>query len=79
MRVPVLVSFPDQEIEVRVTAEQIAAAIAEDTNSPRTCLTGINNAAQFIGAIPDQIIAEMSPEARKTVADFFTKQALRFT
>jgi hypothetical protein len=77
MKVPVLVSF-EQEVEVSVTAEDIARALAEDPKSSQHALRGISNAAAFIKAIPEEMIKEMGDPARRTIATFFTEQAKRF-
>lgn len=77
MKVPVPVTV-ETEVEVHVDAEIIAAALAETPDGWHHAMRGINNFAQFAKAITPEMIAEMGPSPRKTIADFFTEQANRF-
>tara|TARA_R110002050_G_scaffold191532_6_gene326338 strand:- start:5175 stop:5420 length:246 start_codon:yes stop_codon:yes gene_type:complete len=78
MKVTTVVSLEPQEVEVSVSAEEIAAALAEEPLGVRHALVGINNAAQFVKAITPEMIAEMGPGPRQTIAAFFAEQAERF-
>lgn len=78
MKIPKYVTL-EQEIEVDVSAEDIAAAIVEDPNRVHTCMVGINNFASFAKSIPDPVISEMSGGARKTIGDFLRGLSERFS
>lgn len=68
----------DIDIEVDVSLEDIVCAIAEDTSDHRLVLRGINNAWVFLKAIPDEVIADMTPKQRETIRNAFAEQFQRF-
>lgn len=78
MKITTLVSIPDQEIKINVSMEDIVNAIQEDAESKEHALQGINNFAQFIKAIPDDMIEQMNTSQRKLISDFFQEQSHRF-
>ena len=79
MRVPTIISIPDQEVEVSVSMEDIVAAIREETGSFMHVLQGINDFAQFFKAIPDEMIVGFGEAQRNLIADFLHEQSIRFT
>lgn len=79
MRVTAVVSVPDQEVEVHLTMEDIAAAVRErDPETMREAICGIGHVHSYLAAIPDSFIAEMTPQQRTTVHAAFAKQAARY-
>ena len=77
MRVTKRISV-ETEVEVDVSAEDCARAIAEDPESKHTVLLGIDTAARFLRAIPDDLISEIPDEAKKVISDFLDEQRKRF-
>lgn len=73
------VDIGEVEVEIEIGAEDIADAIAEDPSKVNTAKLGISNAHRFLKAIPDSVIAEMTPEARATIANALTEQVKRFS
>jgi hypothetical protein len=69
----------DQEVEIDVDTEAIACCIAEDPDSLRQVMRGINNCASFLKAIPDSLIAELTPAQRQLIEDFLRTQAARYS
>lgn len=78
MKVTKLISIPDMEIEVDISAEDIAGAIAEDVDREHTCTTGIGNALRFLIAVPDTMIDRFSAEKKKTILFRLMEQAERY-
>ena len=78
MKVTKLVSIPDQEIDVEVSAEDIACAIAEDTDREHTCTIGIGNALRFLMAVPDAMLDQFSDGKRATIYERIMEQAGRY-
>ena len=78
MKVLKLISIPDQEIEVDVSAEEIAGAIAEDPEREHTCTRGISNALRFLIAVPDAMIEQFNAEKRKVILFRLLEQAERY-
>lgn len=78
MRVVKVVDVGEIEIKIDLSAEDIAEAIAEDPTRVNTAKMGINNAYVFLKAIPDSVIAEMTPEARATIYRAMGAQVKRF-
>lgn len=78
MKIPKYIDI-QQEIEVDVTAEEIAQAFADSPDSFRHAISGINNCARFVKAITPEMVAEMNEPTRKCIADFFAEQAARFS
>ena len=69
----------ETEVEVHVTAEDIAHAIMEpDTDRLHAVMYGINNIGAYLKAIPDEVLAEMNHSQKQTVAKFLHDQAHRF-
>lgn len=77
MKIPKFVTV-ETEIEVDISAEDIAAVLAEEPINSRQALICINNAAAVIKGLTPQIIDDMGLSARKVIAQFFTEQATRF-
>ena len=70
----------ETEVEVNVTAEDIANAIADCDEFDRVniVLYGINNIGAYMKAIPDSVVAEMNDAQKQVVAKFLNDQARRF-
>ena len=69
----------ETEVEVHVTAEDIAHAIMEsETDRLHAVMCGINNVGAYLKAIPDDVILEMNQAQKQTVANFLHDQARRF-
>lgn len=69
----------ETEVEVNVSAEEIAEAITQqDHERIGVVLQGINGCAQWLKAIPDEMIAGMNESHRKIVGDFLREQSARF-
>lgn len=69
----------ETEVEVSISAEDVAATLAEEPISSRQALLAINNAAVVIKGLSQEMIDQMGEPARKTIAEFFTDQAARFS
>lgn len=67
------------DVEVHISLEDIAAAIAEDPHALSTVLYGINNAHTFLKAIPDEIIAQMSEKQKQTIHNAMLLQINRYS
>lgn len=68
----------ETEVEVSVSAEDIATIFAEEPITSRQALLTISNAAAVIKGLTPEMIEQMGNPARKTIADFFREQADRF-
>jgi hypothetical protein len=79
MIVRTTVSLGEQEVEVPVSIEDIVVALNESPDTKGACLTGLNSCAQFLKAVPDAVIAEMTPAQRDTIRSFLAQQADRYT
>jgi hypothetical protein len=66
------------EKEIDVGMEDILAAIAEDPDSRRSCLRGVNNFYMFMQAVSAEVIATMTDFERVTISKFLRDQAERF-
>lgn len=66
------------EVEVHVSVEDIACAIAEETDCLPHVLRGINNAHSFMKAIPDSMIGQMNEKQKRTIYDAMLLQVQRF-
>jgi acid stress-induced BolA-like protein IbaG/YrbA len=67
------------DVEVHISLEDIACAIAEDTHALSTVLYGINNAHTFFKAIPDEIIAQMNVKQKRTIYEAMLLQINRYS
>ena len=68
----------DTEVEITISTEDIIDALAEETDCKLAVMNGLNGVAQFLNAVPDAIVAELTMIQRKVIADFFEKQRNRF-
>ncbi len=78
MKITKLVTV-ETEVEVGISAEDIAAVLAEEPVTSRQALIAINNAAAVIKGLSLEMIEAMGEPARKTIAAFFAEQAERFS
>jgi len=78
MNVRKLVSLGEQEVDVAISAEDIAAALLEEPEMPRMVMVGLNNVGQYLKAVTPEMIAGMNEAQRKCVRDFLVKQADRY-
>lgn len=78
MKVVKWVDVGEVEVKIDLSAEDIAEAISEDPKRADTAKRGINNAYCFLKAIPDEVIAEMTPQIRATIFQAMTVQVERF-
>ena len=80
MRVTKFVEM-SQEVTVDIGREEIQCALAEafnDVEGARALLGAINTCAQFLRAITDERLAEMTVSQRKLISEFLADQAARF-
>ena len=79
MRVKAFVSL-EQEVEVDIGPDEIAAAIGEGEHEDNVFLVqrAMNNFATFMNGVPDDLIAKMTPHARSITREYLAKQAARF-
>lgn len=70
-----------KEVDVSVSLEEIVEAIGEANREQgdRSLMRGVNSCAQFLKAIPDDIIRGWSKDKKKVVEDFLREQANRFS
>jgi hypothetical protein len=66
------------DVEVHISVEDIACAIAEETNCLSDVLRGINNAHSFLKAIPDSIIEQMNESQKRTIHNAMLLQIHRY-
>lgn len=66
------------DVEVHISLEDIAYAIAEDPRAMTSVLAGINNAHTFLKAIPDEIIAQMNDKQKRTIHNAMLLQINRY-
>jgi hypothetical protein len=78
MKITKSVCLGEVEVEVSVTAEEITAALCAEADSKFHVLQGVNNCAQFLKAIPAEMIADLSPPQRHCIAGFLADQQARF-
>jgi hypothetical protein len=76
MIVPTTLQYVD--VEVSISLEDIVCAIAEDTDRVHTVQRGINNCHSFLKAVPQDVIAQMSPQAKKVIYEAMLKQIERY-
>jgi hypothetical protein len=67
------------DVEVHVSVEDIACAIAEETNALPDVLRGINNCHTFLRAIPDAIIERMNENQKRTIYNAMLLQINRYS
>lgn len=80
MKVTKWVEF-EKEVEIEIGADDIRAALADLAGSPERVFQAnaiLNAVAQSLRGIPNDLINEMSSEARATVAAFLGEQKARF-
>lgn len=69
----------DGEIEVTVSADQIAAAIGESKGMETMhILTAVNNMGGFFKDIPDATLMQIQPSQRLVIAQWLRTTANRF-
>ena len=68
----------ETEVDVSVSVEDINRAIREEPERLHDVLTGINNCAQYLKAIPETVLADMTESQKSTIAKFLNDQAHRF-
>ena len=78
MKVTTFYQPPEQEIEVEVSTEDIARAIAGEAETEYAVSRLINACGCTFRAIPDAIIAGMSEAKRKVIREFLAEQSARF-
>jgi ActR/RegA family two-component response regulator len=67
----------DAEVDVDIALEDIVAQITAEPDCLPQVLTGFNNVAQFIKAVPDKMIADMTPLQRVLICGFLEEQGKR--
>ena len=80
MKVIASVNVGMVNVEVEVFAEDLLATLAHSREGePRKqmLLRVFNNHAQLMNNLPDEVFAELSEAARKTVGEWYIKQAER--
>jgi hypothetical protein len=81
MKVTQWVDFGGDEVEVEIAAVDIVEAIREtavNADSVALIQRSLVDYYQFLKAIPDEMIATLSPQARKIVHEALSAQAKRF-
>ena len=86
MTITKTVDIGEREVEVHVSSEDIANALAweiahedkEQFETERNVFHAVNLCARFLRGIPDSIIANAAPSSRKVIADFLREQLARF-
>ncbi len=75
----------ETEVEVDVDRDDIRAAMLEDSegctqgdNPERALMVTLNRIAEFMKAVPDDVIAKLNLAQRKVVGEFFAGQANRY-
>lgn len=68
----------EQEIEVDVSAEDIATALYAENDSAHQVMQGVNNFARYCKAIKPETIEELKDTQRAVIADFLRKEADRY-
>lgn len=75
------VDLGSQEVEIEVSGEEMWSTVRCDLSVPENIgqfmrIANLTNAV--FGKMPDAMIAELNEHQRKTVSEFFSKQAERF-
>jgi len=78
MRITKIVTV-EQEIEVDICSDDIAAVLAEDAERPAESLMLINKCAAALKAVPSDHIAHMNDSQRSMIATFLSQQSNRYT
>ena len=68
----------EQEIDVDISVEDITVALAEDPDTTTRIMNGLNQAAEFMKGISDEMIGEMRVAQRIIIGQFLEKQADRY-
>lgn len=79
MKITVFVEPPPQEVDVNVTAEDIAQALSEEADTLAATLNLINKAGCVLKAIPPEAIFGMNDAQCRTIGNFLREQAERFS
>lgn len=77
------IRIDDQEVAIHISGEEAIAAILEEAtdgrgNPKQLLMRALNDCGRFFEAVPDSLIAELSPEARELTYKFFAKLAQRY-
>lgn len=70
-----------QEVEIEIGTDDVLAALregSEDCTPKQAVFKAVNNIAHVFRKLPQSSIDELTPEARKTIADFLAEQEKRF-
>ena len=65
------------EVEVDIHPKEVAASL-DVLEHGEGWLHFINRCCSGLSKVPDEAIAQMSPQVRQTVRDWYTKQAARY-
>lgn len=67
-----------QDVEIYITLDDIITALGEATDTLPQVLRGLNSYVPFLRAIPDSLIASMTPGQRTLIHGFLQTQAARY-
>lgn len=76
MKVRQYVKFED-EIDVHIGAEDIAAALGDDPDAYPAVLSAFSNIITFCKAIPDEIMAQITDPQKKIILEHIDALAAR--
>lgn len=68
----------EMEIDVVVTAEDIANIFAADREGDAEAMRGLNNVATFLRGLSNDFVMMLTGPQKKVVRDFLREQATRY-
>lgn len=77
MRVTTVIDV-QQEVEVEVDVGEFIASIRESADTRHEVLRGLNQVAEFLKGVPNEIIAQLSDGQKELVASFLREQQTRY-
>lgn len=80
MKIEKFVEISDN-LEIDIDADDIRACLREsinDADTKATVLNTLNNIAQFINGIPDELLNEITDKQKQIVYEFMVNAANRF-
>jgi hypothetical protein len=81
MKLTLEIAPPPQTVTVKVTPDDIIAALLQDTEeytAREQLVRAANTLSQIFKALPDTAIAALTPEGRALIRTFLLQQAKRF-
>lgn len=81
MKITKCIDLGEKEVEIEIGTDDVLAALLEGSENytpKQAVFCAANSLAQVFRKLPDSSIAELTPEARGTIANFLYEQEQRF-